>query len=193
MDRDARWDPERYERFADERGRPFHELLGRVFATAPRRVVDLGCGPGTLTTSLPSRWSTATIEGIDSSPEMIAEAQRKSLPGQLTFRLQDLVDWVPAEPVDVLLSNATLQWVPDHLAVLTRLVEHVVPGGWLAFQVPGNFAEPSHQILRDLAAEPAWAEVLAGQEIVRPHAYDAATYLEVLASQGHHVDRKSVV
>ena len=68
------WDPEQYGRFAGERGRPFVELLSRVELESPRRVVDLGCGPGKLTALLADRWPTATIEGIDSSPEMISAA-----------------------------------------------------------------------------------------------------------------------
>ena len=53
------WDPDRYLTYADERGRPFVELLARVGAAAPARVVDLGCGPGNLTGLLAERWPDA--------------------------------------------------------------------------------------------------------------------------------------
>ncbi len=177
------WDPERYLAYADERGRPFVELVARVGATAPRTVVDLGCGPGNLTALLKERWPDADVTGVDSSPEMVAAA--RSVAG-VDFSVGDLRTWRPDEPVDVLVSNATLQWVPGHLDLLPDLVGHVAPGGWLAFQVPGNFEEPSHTIRRDLAAEPEYAGFTAG--VATPDAFDAATYLERLAGLGCTVD-----
>ena len=177
------WDPERYLAYADERGRPFVELVARVGATAPRTVVDLGCGPGNLTALLKERWPDADVTGVDSSPEMVAAA--RSVAG-VDFAVGDLRTWRPDEPVDVLVSNATLQWVPGHLDLLPDLVGHVAPGGWLAFQVPGNFDEPSHTIRRDLAAEPEYAGFTAG--VATPDAFDAATYLERLAGLGCTVD-----
>ena len=70
------WDPGQYLHFADERSRPFFDLLGRVRAEDPGLVADLGCGPGQLTATLADRWPDAEIRGIDSSAEMI-EAARK--------------------------------------------------------------------------------------------------------------------
>ena len=138
------WDPDRYLAYADERGRPFLDLIARIDAQSPRTVVDLGCGPGNLTALLAQRWPDADVLGLDSSPEMIAKA---SEPG-VRFEVGDLREWVADErgQVDVLVSNATLQWVPGHLELLPRLAERVLPDGWLAFQVPGNFDEPSHTI-----------------------------------------------
>ena len=145
------WDPERYLAYVDERGRPFVELLARVGAERPATVVDLGCGPGNLTALLAQRWPEAQVRGVDSSPAMVERAQA-DVPG-VGFEVGDLRAWVEgAEPVDVLVSNATLQWVPGHLELLPALAGQVRPGGWLAFQVPGNFGEPSHTIRRDLAA-----------------------------------------
>ena len=177
------WDPERYLAYADERGRPFVELVARIGATDPRRVVDLGCGPGNLTALLKERWPRADVAGVDSSPEMVAAAAAVAGVG---FSVGDVRTWEPAEPVDVLVSNATLQWVPGHLDLLPRLVGHVRPGGWLAFQVPGNFDEPSHTIRRDLAAEEPYVAHTAG--VATPDAFDAATYLELLAGLGCAVD-----
>ena len=178
------WDPERYLAYAGERGRPFVELLARVGATAPRRVVDLGCGPGNLTALLARRWPDAHVTGVDASPEMIAAARGRG--AGIVFEVGDLRDWAPAEPVDVLISNATLQWVPGHLDLLPRLVAHVAPGGWFALQVPGNFDEPSHAIRRDLAGEEPYAEHTAG--VATPDAFGAADYLAVLAGLGCGVD-----
>ncbi|GAA4682794.1 trans-aconitate 2-methyltransferase [Nocardioides nanhaiensis] len=180
----AAWDPDRYLAFADDRGRPMLDLLARVGATAPRAVVDLGCGPGNLTALLARRWPGAQVTGVDSSPEMVARA-RQAEPG-LAFEEGDLRDWTPADPVDVLVSHATLQWVPDHLELLPRLVDAVTPGGWLAFQVPGNFEEPSHVLRRELEAEQPYAAHTAGLE--RPGSHDPATYLEALTALGCAVD-----
>jgi trans-aconitate 2-methyltransferase len=178
------WDPERYLTYADERGRPFVELVARIGADAPRTVVDLGCGPGNLTRLLRERWPGAEVTGIDSSPKMIAKAVESG--SGVGFAVGDLRTWAPVEPVDVLVSNATLQWVPGHLDLLPGLLGSVAPGGWLAFQVPGNFDEPSHTIRSALAAESPYAEHVAGA--ATPDAHDAATYLAALAPLGCVVD-----
>ena len=177
------WDPERYLTYADERGRPFLELLARIPAAAPGRVVDLGCGPGNLTGLLKERWPDAEVTGVDSSPEMVARAREVA---GIDVRVGDVRTWEPTGAVDVLLSNATLQWVPGHLELLPRLVGQVAPGGWLAFQVPGNFDEPSHTVRRDLAAQEPYAAYTAGVAV--PDAHDAATYLDALARLGCTVD-----
>lgn len=182
------WDPERYLTYADERGRPFVDLITRIDADAPRRVVDLGCGPGNLTALLAARWPDAEVVGLDSSPQMIDAARRDVRPvqGSVAFDVADLRDWSPPEPVDVLVSNATLQWVPGHLDLLPGLVGAVAPGGWFAFQVPGNFDEPSHTIRRDLAELPAYAEHTAGAD--HPASQDPADYYDALAAAGCSVD-----
>ena len=181
------WDPEHYLTYADERGRPFVELLARVEAERPQVVVDLGCGPGTLTALLAERWPDARITGVDSSPEMIARAAGLGSPVQ--FVVGDVRTWADeAWPgaTDVLVSNATLQWVPGHLDLLPGLLRAVRPGGWLAFQVPGNVDQPSHTIRAELAAEEPYAAHTAG--VAGPDAFDAATYLDVLARLGCTVD-----
>ncbi|MGZ5416152.1 MAG: trans-aconitate 2-methyltransferase [Nocardioides sp.] len=177
------WDPERYLTYADERGRPFVELIARVGATEPRRVVDLGCGPGNLTALLKERWPDACVVGVDSSPEMVETA--RSVDG-VEFCVGDARTWRPAEPVDVLVANATLQWVPGHLDLLLHLVGQVAPGGWFAFQVPGNFDEPSHTIRRDLAGEQPYAGFTA--DVATPDAFGPEVYHNRLALMGCRVD-----
>jgi trans-aconitate 2-methyltransferase len=178
------WDPDRYLTYADERGRPFVELLARVDADEPATVMDLGCGAGNLTALLPARWPGADVRGVDSSPEMIAKA-RDAQPG-IDFQVGDLRAWRPDEPVDVLISNATLQWLPDHLDLLQDLVAAVRPGGWLAFQVPGNFDEPSHTIRTELAATPPYDAHTRDAAVIS--SYDAGTYLDALVDLGCEVD-----
>ncbi len=181
----ARWDPQRYLAFADERGRPFVDLLARV-AVQPKRVVDLGCGPGQLSALLRARWPDATVEGVDASAEMVARAEADSTDPQVTYRHADLRDWEPGGPVDLLVSNATFQWVPDHLDLLPGLADTVAAGGCFAFSLPGNFDAPSHVLLRGLAGREPYAAHVAGVE--HPAGHDAATYLGVLARPGWQVD-----
>lgn len=156
------WDPAQYLRYANERERPYWELVAHIPAVAPRQVVDLGCGPGTTTAGLVDHWPEATIVGIDNSPAMIEQAASRQEPPRLTFTLTDLATWEPGpSSVDVILSNATLHWVPDHVDLFSRWFRALRPNGVLAFQVPGNFAAPSHTLLRGLAMSPPWRDKLA--------------------------------
>jgi trans-aconitate 2-methyltransferase len=181
------WDPDRYLLYADERGRPFVDLLHRVDAAAPRTVVDLGCGPGNLTSLLAARWPDADVLGVDSSPEMVDRARAGGFDG-VRFATGDVRTWAPdhADGVDVLVANATLQWVPGHLELLPALVDHVAPGGWFAFQVPGNHRAPSHVLLHRLAADARFASHT--EEVARPHSHDPGVYAGVLRDLGLVVD-----
>lgn len=174
------WDPDRYLAYAPERARPFVDLLARVQpAQPPRTVVDLGCGPGNLTALLAQRWPDAAVVGVDSSAAMVERAREVD---GIEAVHADLRAWRPEVPVDVLVSNATLQWVPDHLALVPDLVACVRPGGWLALQVPGNFSEPSHALRAELAAEEPYAAHLAGIE--QPASHDPVDYLGALVDAG---------
>jgi trans-aconitate 2-methyltransferase len=152
------WDPGTYLRYADERSRPFFDLLARVDHDDPRAVVDLGCGPGTLTRELARRWPRARITGLDSSAEMIDAARAQ--PSTVDFTVLDARDWHAAPDVDVVICNAVLQWVPGHRDLLRRWIGELGTGAVFAFQVPGNFAAPSHRAIHEVAAD--FGEALAG-------------------------------
>jgi trans-aconitate 2-methyltransferase len=154
-----RWDPTQYGRYADERGRPFHDLLARVGVDAPRRVVDVGCGSGELTGLLAQRWPDATVEGFDSSAEMIAAGDTS---GRVSLRVDDATIWSMPADTDVLVCNAVLQWVPAHRDLIHRWASALPAGGWLAFHVPGNFDSFSHTLMRSLADSPRWTSRLTG-------------------------------
>ncbi|NUR87691.1 MAG: methyltransferase domain-containing protein [Nonomuraea sp.] len=151
------WDPATYARYTDERSRPFFDLLARVGADEPDYVVDAGCGTGELTLDLARRWPRATVEGFDSSPAMITKAREGAADDGPRFFVTDVTLWRPDRPVDVLVSNAVLQWVPEHRDVLEHWVDALDAGGWLAFQVPGNFDAPSHVAIRELCRTEEWA------------------------------------
>ena len=169
------WNPEQYLKFAGPRTRAASELLGHVQLESPSTGVDLGCGPGNSTALLSARWPDAKIIGVDSSPEMLAAA-REAMPG-ITWVEGDLASWAPDAPVDLLFANAVLHWLPDHEALLPRLMGRLAPGGVLAAQMPMNGDSPAHRRLRELAG-PApdaggWRPPLAPEtyyRILAPHA-----------------------
>ncbi len=174
------WDPIQYAEFAAPRARPFHDLLARIDAVDPALVVDVGCGPGELTLSLARRWPGATVRGLDSSPEMIAKAP---VDGGVQFSVATAQSF-DATGVDVVVSNAVLQWVPEHRELLRRWASQLAPGAWLAFQVPSNFDAPSHQLMRDLAATPRWRDCLDGVLRGPESVATPAEYLDLLAGAG---------
>jgi trans-aconitate 2-methyltransferase len=160
------WHPERYLAFDDHRTRPAADLLARVPLRAPERVVDLGCGPGNSTALLAERWPEADLTGIDSAPSMLAKARERDIAAHWVEA--DIASWQPDAPVDLLFSNAALQWLPDHQTLLPRLLGCLRPGGVLAVQMPRNFQAASHVTLRELAAEEPWAERLEGKLLADP-------------------------
>ncbi|MGZ5368909.1 MAG: methyltransferase domain-containing protein [Aeromicrobium sp.] len=177
------WDPERYLAFADERGRPFAELVQRVRGD-PAMIVDLGCGPGQLTHILRARWRSAQIIGVDSSPDMIGKALAGNTDPRVAYELADVSTWTPTLPgADLIISNAMFQWVPDQLDVIKRLAEVT---DTLAFQVPNNFDSPSHALMREVAGRSPYAEHLDG--FAFRTGVGAETYLDMLAGLGREVD-----
>lgn len=148
------WEPDRYLQFSDERLRPAVDLLGRVNLAAPVRIVDLGCGAGNVTRLLHTRWPDAAVSGVDNSPEMLARAQQ-ALPSA-RFECVAVEAWQPEGPVDLVFSNAALHWVGEHAQLFPRLMTTLADGGVLAVQMPGNFAAPSHRLIRELAESAAW-------------------------------------
>lgn len=180
------WDPATYLRYGDERGRPFHDLVSRIGAASPRTVVDLGCGPGNLTVTLTDRWPGARVRGLDSAPEMIAQA--RSLDSTVDFAVGDVRQWQPDSTVEVIVSNATLQWVGGHEELLTGWARRMVADGWLAVQVPGNLDAPSHQAIRAVVAGDRWRERLGPLDRQPASVRDPAGYAALLRGVGLTVD-----
>lgn len=179
------WNPETYLRFADQRGRPFFDLLARVGAESPRRVVDLGCGPGNLTQHLVRRWPEAAVDALDSSPEMVAAARERGIAAQVG----DVAVYILPSDTDVVFSNAVLQWVPGHAELLVRWAKSLDPGAWIAVQVPGNFDAPSHVAIRALAEREPWSKVLGDCRFRSLNVVETPVrYAELLIGAGCDVD-----
>ncbi|MEU5521246.1 trans-aconitate 2-methyltransferase [Streptomyces sp. NPDC047860] len=170
------WDPAQYLRHADHRTRPFTDLLARIpeLPEDPPRIADLGCGAGNVTAILAERWPAAQITGYDNSPEMLDKARADH--GGLRFAHADVRTWTPDGPHDLIVSNATLHWVPGHADRFPEWIAGLAPGGTFAFQVPGNFDAPSHALMRELAGSARWRDRLSGvlrhdDAVLRPEAY----------------------
>jgi trans-aconitate 2-methyltransferase len=169
----ADWSPEQYLKFEDERTRPPRELLARVPLETPRRVVDLGCGPGNSTELLHQRFPKAQTIGLDSSPSMLRKA-RERLP-DCSFVEADIGSWTPDSGTDLLFGNAVFQWLPDHPSILRRLMGSLALGGVLAVQMPDNTNEPANALQREVTANGPWAkdltEAVPRSDLLSPDAY----------------------
>jgi trans-aconitate 2-methyltransferase len=194
------WDPNQYDRFKDERSRPFYDLLALVEKDQGMRVADLGCGTGALTRVLHTELGAKETLGIDTSQAMLAAAAKETAPG-LSFRAGDLAEFRAEPPVDLLFSNAAVHWVADHTALFARLTEQVVKGGQLAVQMPSNHDHVSHVVAAEVARESPFREATAGyvrsSPVLTPEAYaeilDSLAYAQVrvrLEVYVHHLASK---
>ncbi len=156
----AVWDPTQYLRFSGERVRPALDLLAQVPLEAPGRVVDLGCGAGNITAILQQRFPTAEVYGVDGSAEMLGKA-RASVQG-CRFEQADFFQWRPAEPPDLIYSNAALQWVDRHPTLFPRLLSFLAPGGVLAVQMPAMHDTPLRTLPLQVIADGPWKARLDG-------------------------------
>lgn len=142
------WDPQQYLQFDQERLRPALDLLAQIQISDPETIVDLGCGPGTVTQILKHRWPNAKITGIDHSTDMLEKAQR--IPEDIFWQEADISTWQAEKPVDLIFSNACLHWLGDHKQLFAHLLKQLKPGGLLAVQMPRNFDQPSHTLIADI-------------------------------------------
>jgi trans-aconitate 2-methyltransferase len=180
------WDPNQYNRFAQQREQPFWDLVHLVHEVANPRVVDLGCGDGRLTSLLGAQLNASSVLGIDSSLAMI-QAAAAHANESTQFVLADIGTWQEPNSYDVVFANASLQWVPDHPSVLARWADSLRDGGQLAVQVPANADHPSHMVAASVGAEmlsdpPPDA---VAENVLAPERY--ATILDELGFDEQHV------
>lgn len=184
-----KWDPAKYAEFGNYRDRPYFDLTARILIDEARHVVDLGCGPGDLTATLADRWPGAEVVGIDLSEAMLGKAAEVAAARpNLSFALTDIAHWMPSPRTDVVVTNAALQWVPDHRELLARWLEALRPGAWFALQVPGNFNSPSHTLMREIAESARWLEALDGVLRHEDAVAEPAEYLRTMLDAGCQAD-----
>lgn len=186
IDAPPAWDPQQYSRFEAERDRAALDLLLRLPGDLdPREIWDLGCGAGQHAALLKRRYPGATVHGLDSSADMLAQA--RALGAAVDWRQDDIAAWSPEAPVDLILANASLHWLPDHPALLKRLAAALGPGGVMAIQMPMAHETRHHSLMRTVAGEGAWAAQLAGTETIAP-LLEAGAYYDVLAETCDEID-----
>jgi trans-aconitate 2-methyltransferase len=179
------WDPQQYLKFERERTQPSIDLAARIDIANPRRIIDLGCGPGNSTAVLHRRWPEAEITGLDSDEEML-RAARRDYPRHYWLQ-QDAASWESRGGYDIVFSNAMLQWLPDHAAVINRWFQTVEPGGALAVQLPVNFRSAIHQHIVEVADEPDWRDQLAPAKRLL-FAKDPDDYYNILSPLSNRID-----
>jgi len=153
------WDPKQYDKFKGERAAPFEDLLALINVRKGMSVIDLGCGPGSLTARLADELPDSDVLGVDSSAEMLTQAESLARPG-LRFEQRAIED-VEGE-WDLVFTHAALQWLPDHETLVPKLFSMVKPGGQVAIQMPSNFDHPTHVFIDDIANEPQFRDALGG-------------------------------
>lgn len=182
------WSAAQYVKFEDERTRPARDLVQRIPLAHVENAVDLGCGPGNSTEALRQRYPGARIVGVDSSADMIAEARERSLEMAFEFEIADIRDWRADGPLDVILANAVLQWLPGHESLIPELIGKLKPGGVLAVQMPDNADEPSHRLMREIAEAAPWAEKLASAFAERADIRAAEWYFRLARAHARRID-----
>lgn len=185
---DGPWSPGAYLTYSAERTQPFIDLIARSRVSRPDRIVDLGCGPGNGMPVLRSMWPDAAILGIDSSADMLARARRATADDpKIDYQQSDIRTVDLEQPADLIVSNAALQWIPEHRSLLGRIQEFIAPGGVLAVQIPGNFAEPSHRLLAELAGQEPYREHIDPAAMLQPTA-EVIDYMHDVAGDGWTVE-----
>ncbi|HWG04593.1 MAG TPA: trans-aconitate 2-methyltransferase, partial [Beijerinckiaceae bacterium] len=180
------WSAAQYLKFENERTRPVRDLVARIPLAHVETAADIGCGPGNSTEVLRQRYPEAHIIGLDSSPDMI-QAARKRLP-DIGFEVADIGQWRPKAPLDVILANAVLQWIPGHETLLPALIAKLKPGGALAAQMPDNLDEPSHRLMAEVASDGPWAAKLKDAAAARTERHLADWYFRLARPHAPHVD-----
>ncbi len=161
----ADWNSAQYLKFKNERTQPSIDLAARILLCDPQKILDIGCGPGNSTQVLADRFPGAYILGIDSSENMIESARKEH--GSLNFQVCDASASLSEldSDFDVVFSNACIQWIPNHRALLPNMMARLKKGGILAVQTPMNYEEPIHRIIQEVTASPKWSNFFPNPRI----------------------------
>ena len=166
--------------FGSERTRPSAELAAQIKLTAPKTVIDLGCGPGNSTANLLDRFPDADILGVDSSEDMLESAREKYKGTSLQFGQMNISpDMSVDRQYDVVFSNACLQWVPDHERLIPRVFDMVSSGGVMAVQLPLSHRLVIYDIVSELEGSPKWKGCFEGVEKIKT--LESEVYFDILS------------
>lgn len=159
------WNSDLYLKFKNERTQPSIDLVNRIHKDNPEKIIDIGCGPGNSTRTLKKRFQNARIMGVDNSVNMIETAQKNN--PDMEFKLFDAsrdFDLI-IEKFDIVFSNACIQWIPDHKKLLKNMMNILAPDGIMAVQIPIQFDQPMHTIVRDVAKTPKWSRYFKFEKV----------------------------
>lgn len=150
------WNSAQYLKFQKERTQPSIDLCRRIECENPKRIIDIGCGPGNSTAVLSERFRNSYILGADNSQNMLEKA-RNDYP-YLDFKLFDAgaEDYSGIGKFDVVFSNACIQWIPEHKKLLKRFMSLLNEGGEIAVQTPMNYTQPIHTIIGEISRRSEW-------------------------------------
>ena len=185
MNQMSNWNPDQYLKFARQRTQPSIDLAAKVTAENPTSVIDIGCGPGNSTRVLLERWPNARVSGLDSSPEMIKKA-KADLP-DIEWITGDAGTFTFENEYDVVFSNAAIQWMQGHEALVPRLYGIVKSGGALAVQIPADQGSPIRRSLLSVSAQEKWSKYTSGRERLMNYR-TAEYYYDILAGIGGRFD-----
>mgnify|MGYP004604301761 CR=1 FL=1 len=176
------WNAKQYLKFEAERTQPAIDLIARLDGLSPRRILDLGCGPGNSTALLARRFPKAALIGADASEDMLSRA-RKSCAGAEFRRCVFPEGLAELGSFDLIFSNACIHWIPGQEALLRALFASLNPGGFLAVQIPLTQRAPFYQALNELVKEEPWEKLREIRNFYAgtPEDYDA--WLRPLAAR----------
>ncbi len=181
------WDPDLYARFAEERAKPFHDLMSMVQVSPDMTVLDLGCGTGRMTRVLHDTLGAKHTLGVDTSGQMLSRST-EYVTKDLSFEQADMGQIQIRPRRDLVFSNAAIHWLPDHEELIAHLSTSVADGGQIAIQVPANHQQPAHVLANVVAKEAPFAALLHGwvkkHHVLRPLSYD-----RILRDQGFEARR----
>ena len=179
------WKPELYLKFENQRTQPSIDLVSRIDMCNPKRIIDIGCGPGNSTAVLKNRWPNADITGLDSSPAMIAQASKADC-GIAWVCLDASSDLSALGRFDIVFSNAAIQWMPHHEKLLPNLFSLLESGGVLTLQIPNTAHMPVHTALQTLVKSEKWRAQFGN--VATHSVFPAPYYYDILSTLSNDID-----